>query len=97
MSRQHLPRADVRDLLPRPSLKLTNHVDARRKRVGHRLVLVGLEALDDDLGEKEGKSGRERAAKKRPLHANRREKIEKSRRAATRRAALGLVPGPSPA
>jgi hypothetical protein len=29
--------------------KLTDDVDARAERLRHRLVLVGLEALDDDL------------------------------------------------
>jgi len=34
---------------PLPLHKRTDHVDARREDLGHGLVLVGLESVDDDL------------------------------------------------
>ena len=39
---------------PSSKTKRTDHVDARRKDLGHSLILVRLEAVDDDLREEEG-------------------------------------------
>ena len=44
---------------PSSKTKRTDHVNARRKDLGHSLVLVRLESVDDDLREEEGGEGGE--------------------------------------